>query len=308
MSIHSNDTNTSLPPISLVTPIIYGILGLALVLANATVLQLFYRNRELRTVSNSFLASLAVSDLSTGLLAIPANIACILTLQLDVCISMDMCMRFLGFSTVSHLTVLTLERYVRITRPFEYRSRVTRGKSRLVIASMWVFSLAASLVQLIWIKDETISEDTIILIEIIYDIISFGIVVIIPLIIITIIYIAIFRYIRQHNRKSREFAMTSLTVADASRHQLRREASEKKVLAVFLAMIVIFILGTFLYFFLAIIIDLQEYHSIRFTPGTMNILIKSTMFFRYFSSLCNPLLLTFFKQDFYGSLRASLKK
>jgi H+/gluconate symporter-like permease len=138
-------------------------------------------------------------------------------------------------------------------------------------------------------------------IEIIYDCVSFIIVVVIPFFVISGIYLAIFRFIRKHNaRRSEILAMST----NKKRNKRKTAKNEKKLLLVFLAMIVVFILGSFMYFFWTLLLDLYEYHSIRFTGKTLDICVKSTMFFRFCSSLCNPVLLTFFKQDFYEAVKS----
>ena len=49
--------------------------GLAAVIGNAVVLWLFYKNKSLRTISNTFLASLCVADFLAGLVVDPIYIA-----------------------------------------------------------------------------------------------------------------------------------------------------------------------------------------------------------------------------------------
>lgn len=282
----SYDTNTY------IALSMYGVLGVALIAANSMVLVLVYLNHNLRTPTNSCLVSLAVSDLSTGLVAIPCIIACTLTIQQATCIVMDVFVRFLAFSTVAHLTVLTFERYVRITKPFVYRSRVTTSTVRRVICGVWCFSLAGSLSQLIWNTNNSISPQDMLKIDIIYDSISFAITVVVPLGVISAMYIAIFKYIRNNNIKRSK--VTNNT------RQKRTKRGEKRLLLVFLAMIVVFIFGSCMYFTCTLILDWSEYHDIRlFTRVYRDVFVTSTMFFRFFSSLCNPLLLTYFKQDFY---------
>ena len=52
------------------------VLACFIVILNVMVIVMFIRNRSLRTVTNSFLVSLAVSDLLAGLVGIPLAITC----------------------------------------------------------------------------------------------------------------------------------------------------------------------------------------------------------------------------------------
>lgn len=269
----NNGTSTSYTNTGMYVALsLYGILGLAIVVANALVLFLVFMNQNLRSPTNSYLVSLAVSDISTGVLAIPFTITCSLTVQESTCIGMDVFVRFLAFSSVAHLTVLTLDRFVRITKPFLYRSYVTISKTKRVIGVMWSFSLVCSLSQLIWITNESISLQNMLKIDIIYDSISCGITVALPLLVISALYIAIFKYIRRSNIKRSQVISS----------QKRIKTGEKRLLLVFLAMIVVFILGSCMYFTWALIMDLYEYHDIRFTRLSRDIFVTAIMFFASF--------------------------
>lgn len=86
-------------------------LGLFIIIVNALVIYLVITRDYLKTVTNLCLASLAVSDMFSGLYAIPLIIACSTHMSVNICIAMDLGQRFLSVSTVLHLLLITMERY-----------------------------------------------------------------------------------------------------------------------------------------------------------------------------------------------------
>lgn len=283
--------------------VLYGCQAFFIVIANSLVLWLIRRKRRLRTTTNFMLASLAASDLLTGLLAIPMVIACSTTEITDLCVAMDILNRFLAFSSVGHLMLLSIDRYIRVTKLLQYPSIVTEDRVGWMLASVWVFALVASMVQLVWILgflEE--SEATLIRIDIGYGIFCLATVVVLPLLLMTMIYTKIFVNLRRqsheiHSELSSEQSSDRINVG-------RRRLNEKKIASLFIAMIAVFISGLFFYFLWGLMDDLEvkALHSI--SQNAMNNITIAILFFRFLTALCNPLLCTFIKQDFLDALRS----
>lgn len=283
--------------------VLYGCQAFFIVIANSLVLWLIRRKRRLRTTTNFMLASLAASDLLTGLLAIPMVIACSTTEITDLCVAMDILNRFLAFSSVGHLMLLSIDRYIRVTKLLQYPSIVTEDRVGWMLASVWVFALVASMVQLVWILgflEE--SEATLIRIDIGYLIFCLATVVVLPLLLMTMIYTKIFVNLRRqsheiHSELSSEQSSDRINVG-------RRRLNEKKIASLFIAMIAVFISGLFFYFLWGLMDDLEvkALHSI--SQNAMNNITIAILFFRFLTALCNPLLCTFIKQDFLDALRS----
>ena len=281
--------------------VVYGLLSFFIIIANSLILLLIWRKRRLRTTSNMILASLAVSDLLTGLVAVPMVIICSAVLKLGVCITMDISNRFLAFSSVGHLTLLSVDRYIRVTKLLQYPSIVTEERLGWALAFTWVFALLASMVQLTWILQPTIDQGTLNRIDLGYDFFHMVALVVLPLFLMSVIYTKIFIHLR---RQSNEIH-SELSGRSGSRMNVgRRKINEKKIASFFIAMIAVFIIGLFFYFLWAIMDDLEaiEFHSI--SPKTMNAIVTSIVFFRFLTALCNPLLCTFMKQDFLDALKS----
>lgn len=307
----SNATNTKLGTEGAVTSdqtgafVLYGLLSFLIVIANSLVLMLIWRKRGLRTTSNFTLTSLATSDLLTGLLAVPMVIACSAALQLEVCIAMDISNRFLAFSSVGHLILLSIDRYIRVTKLLQYPSIVTEERLSWALAFVWIFALLASMIQLSWILtalEEAVSYKTLIHIELGYDSFCMAALVVLPLLLMAVIYTKIFVHLR---RQSNEIHSELSGGHSSSRVNAgRRKVNEKKIASLFIAMITVFILGLFFYFLWAIMDDLEVIGLHSISPKTMNIIATSIIFFRFLTALCNPLLCTFVKQDFLDALKS----
>ena len=279
--------------------ILYGLLSFFIVVANSLILLLIWRKRRLRTTSNMILASLATSDLLTGLLAVPMVIACSATLQLQVCIAMDILNRFLAFSSVGHLILLSIDRYIRVTKLLQYPIIVTPERLRWALAFVWVFALLASMIQLSWILT-TLDEDELIRIELGYDFFHMAALVVVPLFLMSVIYTRILISLRRHsNTIQSELSERSTSRVNAG----RRKVNEKKIALLFIAMIAVFIFGLFFYFLWALMEDMEMAGLYSISPKTMDMIVTSIIFFRFLTALCNPLLCTFIKQDFLNALK-----
>lgn len=281
--------------------ILYGLLSCFIVIANSLVLLLIWRKRRLRTTSNLMLTSLAASDLLTGLLAVPMVIACSATLQVEVCVAMDISNRFLAFSSVGHLILLSIDRYIRVTKMLQYPSIVTEERVGWALGSVWILALLVSLVQLTWILP-SLQENTLIHIELSYDFFCMAVLVVLPLLLMGAVYTKIFVQLRRqsneiHSELSRERSSSRVNAG-------RKGVNEKKIASLFIAMIAVFIFGLFFYFLWAIMDDLEVLGFHDISPKTMNIIVTSITFFRFLTALCNPLLYTFIKQDFLDALKS----
>lgn len=281
--------------------VLYGLLTFFIVIANSLILVLIWQKRRLRTTSNTILASLAASDLLTGLIAVPMVIACSATLQREVCIAMDISNRFLAFSSVGHLILLSIDRYIRVTKLLQYPSIVTEERLSWALAFAWVFALFASMIQLTWIL-ATLDEDTLIRIELGYDFFHMAALVVLPLFLMSGIYTKMFLHLRrQVNEIHSELSGHGRSASRVNAG--RRKVNEKKIASLFIAMIAVFIIGLFFYFLWAIMDDMEVIGLYSISPKTMNMLVTSIVFFRFLTALCNPLLCTFMKQDFLDALK-----
>ena len=279
--------------------VMYSVFAVFIIVANGTVLFLIWHNKHLRTASNQILLSLALSDICTGALAIPLMLACSMAFkQWYICIVMDLCNRFLLFSTVTHLLVMTLERYIRITK-LHYRSLVSTSRTRKTLITVWLFSLFASVIQMAWIRK---TDSSVHIAELTYDFVCAALVIAFPLSIMIVCYVKIFAHVRTQRRQATSLRETT--------YRNKQYTNETKIVILFVAMIAVFILGCILYILAAIENDLEllTYEYTYQNVLNAHIVNNFILFFRYVTALFNPIVCTLFKQDFLMAFKVYFKR
>ena len=126
------------------------LLSFATVVGNIMVIASVLIFRKLKRVSNLFIISLASADLIMGGVVMPIGahylyeakwqlgpVACNLWTSIDV-LSVT--------ASICTLCAISIDRYLAITKPFEYTKKVTRNTSRIVIGIIWIVSGAIAFV------------------------------------------------------------------------------------------------------------------------------------------------------------------
>lgn len=121
-----------------------GSLSLVTIIGNILVLLSFKVNKQLKTVSNYYLLSLAFADLIIGVLSMNlyttyiimdtwalGNWACDLWLAVDYVASN---------ASVMNLLVISFDRYFSVTRPLTYRAKRTTKRAMMMIGLAWSIS------------------------------------------------------------------------------------------------------------------------------------------------------------------------
>lgn len=120
------------------------IIWLVIMIGNSLTLYIVLSNRQLRTVPNLFIVSLAFSDIGMGVLSMPM---CFAVLALSYWPFSDVACQYEGFiavtmglASVQSLTWTAINRYYRVVRTNEYRKYFTMRSTITYITSGWILS------------------------------------------------------------------------------------------------------------------------------------------------------------------------
>ncbi|XP_075436659.1 cholecystokinin receptor-like isoform X2 [Ascaphus truei] len=125
--------------------LLYCIIFLLSVFGNTLIIIVLVMNKRLRTVTNSFLLSLAVSDLMVAVVCIPFTL--IPNLMGNFIFGEVICRAaayFMGLSvsvSTFNLVAIAIERYSAICNPLKSRVWQTRSHAYRVIAATWIMSI-----------------------------------------------------------------------------------------------------------------------------------------------------------------------
>ena len=283
----SSELDTDIPVILL----FLALLAIPIIVINFFVVFLVWKKESLRTPANICLASLACSDLLTGLTAIPLVITCTLlgTNNRVWCLAMDFINRLFSVSAILHLLVIAVERYMVIVHLFRPDDLLSRKKYAVIVSAVWLIPLCASLIQLSWLdwEDGVPYLNGVSRTEIIYDLVCIFGFVCLPLLVIIITYSRVFCVLRRHIKVIK----TQASLFASQKHKLK----EKRSTLIYTSMIVFYVIAWFPYFLIALSHDLGGGEMVTKIPEW---LYNSFLFTRFSSPLANPILYTFFKQDF----------
>ena len=265
------------------------LLSAIIVASNTLAVVLFARNRSLRQPSNMILVSLAVSDLLTGLVSLPMFVACNIKKASAVCFASIFPVIFTSVSTVSHLVVITVDRWISVRQPLRYISIVTKDRALLAVAAIWLNAVMVTLLQFLWLDPTSFdpyewSEDDR-RSEIIYDSVCFVLFVGLPLPFMAAVYVWIFRQVRRHSQNIRQ---NQPIIANSAPEAYQ---PQRKAALIFLAMFVAYGLCWTPHFLMRICLHLSCLPS----PTWAQYLF---VFPRYCSSFLNPCMYILGKQDF----------
>ena len=189
------------------------LLDVATLVGNSLVCLAFYRNPSLRTVTNYFVLSLALTDLSMAVLVMPWSTTLTITNWIGNELSCKLyyfCLTILAGVSLATVMLLAINRYFRVVQPALYTKIFSKKRSVGIAVSVWVVTIVlTTVVEFATMKQpqnfpniESVSscfkfiQKTVLPKH--YGIISI-IFIAVPSVTIVACYIKIYQTIRQHN-------------------------------------------------------------------------------------------------------------
>ena len=278
-------------------------IAVLILLTNGVVFLLFGKMKSLRTPANYFLLSLAMSDAMTGLINIPLFLY-VFSLTFDhssfdtaYCAS-EVFHNVISCSVAYHITAITVEKYLAVVNPFG-RFLMTKKTVMKILSAVWLWSAFLGAIPASWWH----SKDSLAVYlkagHIIFCLVA---VFTIPYMFILYAYSTMFKAVSSKRRLKK-----SLDQKNA--RAFKKASNEKKCLIILLTMAIAFAVCWIPWFTLRLIYSLNEVgwigpEDMAYMGGVSHIFI----IIRYLSSAINPLLYTFFKQDFWSAFKVVVLK
>lgn len=223
------------------------IVGLLSFIGNLLVLVAIFRNRQLQTPTNCFIASLATADMLVGLVVAPLAavsfvgwpdnfLGCTFTNSVVI-----------AFTQVSifNLLAVAIERFFAIKHPFSYQKNMTVKRAIGVNVMVWCIGLLFGFLPVFgWNLSDERTDDwscnfvTVIDMEYVVYFHFFGCIVV-PLFIIMAIYFYIFLIVRRQMKQIAALEISSPDQPTSSSSKFRKEIKAAKSLAIVIVLFAI---------------------------------------------------------------------
>ncbi|XP_055042932.2 trace amine-associated receptor 3-like [Misgurnus anguillicaudatus] len=262
--------------------------------------------KQLQSPTHLIVQSLAVCDCLLGLLVMPysmmrsvegcwflGDVVCKIHSSLNIT---------LCFSSLIHLSLISIDRYLAICDPLRYKMRITNNTVTVCITFTWIFSFVYNF-SIVFSGVNAVGLEAYILqmscfgacavsINKEWGLISFILVFIIPGTIMSSLYIIIFNVVKKHAKVLSEKVSVTTTGVN-SQSSAHRERKAAKTLAL--------VMGVFFICWLPFSIAASVNPFFNFvTPADV---FEALVWFAYFNSTCNPLIYGFFYPCFQKAFK-----
>lgn len=272
-------------------------IAFVIIFVNSLVFILFLKTKTLRSPANYILLSLAISDFLTGLLNIPLYVIVVHT---PIISSSELSFR-LGFlvpvvhvvtaiSSSYHIYIATLEKYLSIAHPVSHRL-IRKGTVKAAILLVWLVAAFLGFLPFIWIDKALDSSGKKYFVG--YLIFCLVAVFALPYSFMLYAFVTIFRTLSARLQRRSKYCS----------HPQKLVARERKCMAIFVTMAVVFAVCWLPYFLLMLLLLTLDLNTTALETAAHAIIL-----IRYMTSIINPLLYSLLRPDFNAAAKRLLKK
>lgn len=270
-------------------------IALLIIIANGLVLVLFFKRKQLRTPPNFILFSLAICDLTSGVIHIPLFIIVAFTPVVQS-IELHYYLRTVvsvfhnasAISTCYHILVATAEKYMSIALPVKHRQLNTKT-IKAVLGVVWTWSIVFSFIPFAWVNME--DSDSKAKFQIAHVVFCLVTVFLLPYIFMIYAFVSIFKKISSFGKEGQKMV--------PKRHSLQQTTVAKRCLVLFASMATIYLVCWLPWYILMLLYQIcPENEQLLMIPSKVILLL------RYAASISNPCLYAFLRRDFKLALKS----
>lgn len=274
-------------------------IAILVTLTNGLVFLLFYKRQSLRKAANYLLLSLAICDFLNGSLNIILSLVVLIpvvpehsTTYVALVCAVEVSHNFVAITEAFHILLITAEKYMALMRPLRYRVIKTRTML-LAITGAWLISGLIAASPIFWFADRLSSNKIALLLEFIFNVFCLVVVFIVPYTLMLSAYVTMFRKVVKKRKPK-------------SGRVFRKKGNELKCLVIFATMATVFALCWLPWFVLRLFFSIAHLEWMKPNWNLVENAAKIIVITKYLASAINPLIYTFFKQDFWKEIKKTI--
>ena len=302
--------------------ILYIIISILIIIGNTLVLLATWRERSLHQPNKYFIACLAVADLLVGIFIGPVRVYRLNLEYKSHTMSIHFCRFKVWLDTLAvtasvyTLMFISFDRYLKISKPLQYRSRMTTSKSLKIIFIIWLISTAYATYAATpdsgsygflarvgglcpdYHSGTESKRDG-------YTTFLYASVIFLPAIVIMIMYARIFVVVHKRQRMLRNGELGETSTGQNQRSVLRQDLKNVRMLLI--------VVGVFFFCWLPLSISHLSfiYNSNAFNGWSFrsfNIYREATWLLPLINSLCNPIIYACLDQTYREAFKNLFQK
>jgi uncharacterized membrane protein len=284
----------------------------AALVGNLLVLGATYLDRRLHNANKYFVASLAVSDVLVAMFSVTMRLH--LYLNVNKPLTLAFCRFwvwvdvFTEAASITTLTIICIDRYYKVSRPFRYKTNMTTHRACRIIAFIWIYSAVLGVLSLIPYgenKGVHISINQCQNENRTFYTLAALLGFFIPVMILIILCAFIFRIVQVHSRN--RLPSQECNEDSARKHQRKQTHSNRRSLLTLTLIVLTFIICWGPFFVLFVIFQYNS--ALLAAMGLYGFMILQSICFGvlpYCNSFLNPIIYAFFDKTFNVAIKGML--